>query len=172
MKGLVYLTISILLLASCGKLGTFEVDHSVDVVIPSQFGVNLPFNINSPEVETNSEATFASEGTSTERVRSIQMEELKLSIVSPSNANFDFLNEIEVFISAPGMNEARVAHKTNIPETNLKSFFCDIEEVNLKDYISKENFSLRVRTVTDQMIFQDIQVRIDQKYKVRAKIRK
>jgi hypothetical protein len=29
-----------------------------------------------------------------------------------------------------------------------------------------------VRTITDQVVFQDIQVRIDQKYKVRAKIRK
>lgn len=172
MNRLAYFTLSMFLFASCGRLGTFKVDHSVDVVIPSQVGVNLPFNINSPEVETNSEATFASEGTSTKHVRSIQMEELKFSIVSPSSANFDFLNEIEVFISATGMSEVRVAYKTDIPETNLKSFFCDIEEVNLKDYISKENFSLRVRTVTDQMIFQDIQVRIDQKYKVRAKIRK
>jgi hypothetical protein len=100
------------------------------------------------------------------------MSELKISIVIPSSADFDFLNEIEIFIKAPGLDEKRVAYKQNIPETSLKSFFCDIDEVNLKDYISKENFSLRVRTITDQVVFQDIQVRIDQKYKVRAKIRK
>lgn len=162
----------VLLFASCGKLGTFSVDHQVDVIIPSQFGVNLPFNVNSPEIETNSEATFESEGTSTKRINSIQLSELRFSIVNPPNADFDFLNEIEVFIKAPGVSEKRVAHKMDIPETGLTSFFCDIDEVNLKDYISKENFSLRVRTVTDQVVFQDIQVRIEQKYKVRAKIRK
>jgi hypothetical protein len=172
MKNRLILLLFIVLLSSCGRLGTFNVDHSVDVVIPSQFGVNLPFNVNSPEIETNAEATFESEGTSTKRISSIQLSELKFSLVSPANADFDFLNEIEIFIKAPGMTEMRVAYKQNIPETGLKSFFCDIDEVNLKDYISQENFSLRVRTVTDQVIFQDIQVRIDQKYKVRAKIRK
>jgi hypothetical protein len=172
MMRLIYFSIAFLLFASCGKLGTFNVEHSVDVIIPSQFGVNLPFNVNSPEIETNAEATFESEGTSTKRISSIQLSELRLSIVNPANADFDFLNEIEVFIKAPGLDEKRVAYKQNIPESGLKSFFCDIDDLNLKDYISKENFSLRVRTITDQVIFQDIQVRIDQKYKVRAKIRK
>jgi hypothetical protein len=172
MNRLVYFSFVALLFSGCGRLGTFNVDHAVDVVIPSQFGINLPFNVNSPEIETNAEATFESEGTSTKRISSIQMSELKISIVNPSSADFDFLNEIEIFIKAPGLDEKRVAYKQNIPETSLKSFFCDIDEVNLKDYISKENFSLRVRTITDQVVFQDIQVRIDQKYKVRAKIRK
>jgi hypothetical protein len=168
----IYFSIALLLMTSCGKLGTFNIDQTVDVVIPSQFGVNLPFNVNSPEIETNAEATFESAGTSTKRISTIQLYELKLSIVNPTNADFDFLNEIEIFIKAPGLDEKRVAYKQDIPETGLKSFFCDIDDLNLKDYISKEHFSLRVRTITDQVIFQDIQVRIDQKYKVRAKIRK
>ena len=172
MKSLFYFLLSIMLLSGCGRLGTFNVDHSIEVVIPSQFGINLPFNVNSPEIETNAEATFESEGTSTKRISSIQLSELKLTVVNPSNADFDFLNEIEVYIKAPGLDEKRVAFKQNIPETGLKSIVCEIDEVNLKDYISKENFSLRVRTITDQVVFQDIQVRIDQNYKVRAKIRK
>ena len=41
------------------KLTQFDMNYDQTVVIPSSTGVNLPFNIFSPDVQSNSETTFA-----------------------------------------------------------------------------------------------------------------
>ncbi len=155
---------------SCRKLGTFTLDYSTDIVIPSQTGISVPFTVYSPDVETNSTSKFESEGTSTKYVNTIQLSQLKLSIINPSSANFDFIDEIQIFISAPGQNETLIAEKLNIPETQLTSFLCDVKDVNLKDFISQDYYELRVRTVTDQVFSQEITIRADQLYTVEANI--
>lgn len=167
---LLIVTAVLLSCTSCRKLGTFTLDYSTDIVIPSQTGISVPFTVYSPDVETNSTSKFESEGTSTKYVNKIQLSQLKLSIINPSSANFDFIDEIQIFISAPGQNETLIAEKLNIPETQLTSFLCDVKDVNLKDFISQDYYELRVRTVTDQVFSQEITIRADQLYTVEANI--
>ena len=158
-------------LNSCRKLRTFEMDYSTLLLIPSQTGINLPFNFYSPNIVTNSKARFESEGTSTKYVNTIFLSHLKLTVTNPSTADFDFLNEVQIFISTPNQSEVLIAEKKNIPEEQLKSIICDLKNVNLKDYISDEYYELRIRTVTNQINTQDITIRADQQYTVEAKIR-
>lgn len=167
---LVIIAFTILSLSSCRKLGTFTMDYSTDIVIPSQTGINLPFNLYSPTITTNSKSRFESEGTSTKYVNTIFLTELKLSIKNPSSANFDFLDEIQIYISSPNQTEKLIAEKINIPNEQLKSFYCDLKNVDLKGFISDEFYDLRVRTVTDQINTQDITISVDQLYTVEAKI--
>jgi Cu/Ag efflux pump CusA len=156
--------------SGCKKLMTFTLDYSTELTIPSQAGINLPFNLYSPEVVTNSSARFESEGTSTKHLRTVYLGKLSLHITSPSSANFDFLNEIQIYISAPGVEEKLIAEKKNIPENQLKSLECDVKTVDLKEFIIQEYYELRVRTVTDQLVMQDVTIRADQEFIVEAKL--
>jgi len=170
-----FISLSILILttaglSACKKLMTFTLDYSTEIVVPSQTGINLGLNLYSPEIETNSTARFESEGTSTKYVRTVYLGKLSLTITSPQAANFDFLNEVQVFITAPGMEEKLIAEKKNIPENQLKSIQCDVKPVDLKDYIIKDYYELRVRTVTEQLVIQDVTIRADQEFIVEAKL--
>jgi len=160
----------VLLCGSCKKLRTFNLDYTTYVSIPPQTIINSPFSFFSPEVETNSSAKFESEGTNTQNVKTIFLTQLKMSISSPQNANFDFISEIQIFIDAPGLDEKLIAEKKNIPKEQLNSFYCEVKGVELKEYISKEYYELRVLTISDQPSTQEITIKADQVYTVEAKL--
>lgn len=159
-----------LFFTSCKKLLTFNMDYTTYVSIPPQTILNSPFSFLTPEVETNSSAKFESEGTDTKNVKTIYLTQLKLSINSPQDANFDFISEIQIFIKAPGLDEKLIAEKKSIPKEQLKTLYCEVQGVELKEYISEEYFELRVRTVSDQPSTQEITIKADQVYSVEAKL--
>lgn len=165
------LLIVVLFCTSCKKLLTFNVDYTTYVSIPPQTIINSPFSFFSPEVETNSSAKFESEGTNTENVKTIYLTQLKLSISSPQDANFDFISEIQIFIKAPDLEEKLIAEKKSIPKEQLTTLYCEVKGVELKEYISKEYFELRIRTVSDQPSTQEITIKADQIYSVEAKLK-
>lgn len=165
----------LLLLFSCEKirrLTEFNIDYDTFVVVPSSMGLNLPFNINSPDIETNSESTFEINDTRKDYVKSIFLNNLKLSLISPTNANFNFLKSIKIFISAQGLPEILLASKENIDQSSLKQIELETENADFKNYIIKDHFSLRLQTVTREIITSDHEIKLNSSFKVKAKLRK
>ena len=154
-----YLSVFILalLVFSCDiidELTKFNIDYKTQVTIPSSTGINLPFDILTPDTETNSESEFESNDTRKDLIEEIKLTQLQLEITSPSDADFSFLESIEVFISADGLEEIMIASKTEVPET---SSLLDLEivDVDLKEYVKKDSYSLRLNTVTDEAMSSD-----------------
>lgn len=152
------------------KLTQFEMDYNSSVVIPASIGIDLPSNIQTPDVVTNSESTFEVKDTRKDMIEEVQLTSLKLTITVPENGNFNFMKSISVFMSAEGVPETKIAWKENI--ANGAGSVLDLETSNedLKEYIKKDKFTLRLNTVTDELITTDHHIDIHSVFFVDAKI--
>lgn len=165
-----------LLLSACNKENkgvTFSYTFNAEAVIPSSTGINLPINILSPDLTTNSGSSFEANQTTPALVRDIKMKQLELKIKSPNQTTFDFLRSIRIYISADGLAEREIAWATDIPENGARSLLLTTDlETNYKEYIVKESVSLRVQATTRQLLTSDTRLEILPRFEVRASLRK
>jgi hypothetical protein len=158
---------------NCDKLDEltkFDIEYSQRATIPSSTGVNLPIDVFTPEMETNSETKFAVNDTRKDLIEEITLTELEMIIISPDTADFSFLNSIEVYISADGLEEIQIAFLNEVPENAGNRITLDTSDINLKDYLKKDEVSLRLNTVTDELISTDHELVVNSTFFVDAKI--
>jgi hypothetical protein len=155
---------------SCRNKGVqFYLDYDAKVTVESSVPINVPFTLNTPEQETNSTFEFEVNNTRKDLIETILLENLTISIVAPDQQNFNFLNSLEVFIDAENFTEQKIAFKENIP-SNVNVLECEVLDIDLQEYIKEETFSIRLNTVTDQIITNDIELNIYSNFFVDAKI--
>lgn len=160
-------------LSSCDKvdeLTKFNLTYKSSVTIPSTTGIDLPFDVLTPDMETNSESEFEVNDTRKDLIEEIKLTELTLKIVSPENADFSFLESLEVYISAEGLDEIKIASKEMVDPDAGNILDVDVLDVDLKEYIKKDKFNLRLNTVTDEAITADHQIEVNSTFFVDAKI--
>ena len=163
----------LVLFTACDKideLTKFDMEYSQRATIPSSTGINLPFDVFTPEMETNSESTFAVNDTRKDLIEEIKLTDLELVMISPEEADFSFLNSIEVFISADGLEEILIANLDEVPEDAGNVITLDTSDTDLKEYIKKDEFSLRLNTVTDELMSTDHELEVNSTFFVDAKI--
>lgn len=152
------------------KLTQFDMEFNETFVIPSSTGINLPINILTPDISTNSESAFAVNDTRKDLVEEIKLTTLTLTLTSPTNADFSFLKSISVYISAEGLTETKIAWKDNIPNDVGGVLVLELTGVDLKEFIKKDNFALRMNTVTDELLTSDHSIDLHSVFFVDAKI--
>ena len=152
------------------KLTQFNIEFNNTATIPSSTGVNLPFDVLTPDVETNSSATFSSNNTRKDLIEEILLEKLDLTITSPNGEDFSFLKSINIYIKANGLAETRIAYNNDVSQNAGSKLTLTTVCVDLKEYIKKDEFSLRVNAVTDEIISPDYDINIYSKFFVDAKI--
>lgn len=173
MKKIVYVLLLSTGLLSCDKiddLTKFDLDYTTQYTIASGAILDVPFDVLTPEVTTQSESEFENNDTRKDLIESIKLKTLTLNLRTPASGDFDFLNEITIFIKADGLPEQVIASASDIPENGQRSLEIETENVELKEYIKKERYSLRVVTTTDRVISEDHQIDIRTVFRVDAKI--
>ena len=98
------------------KLTQFNIEFNNTATIPSSTGINLPFNVLTPDVETNSSSTFSSNDTRKDLIEEILLKELRLTINTPNGEDFSFLKSISIYINANGLSEAKIAYNDNVSQ--------------------------------------------------------
>ena len=161
------LTSVLFLLNSCKKVDQFtqfNMDFNNEIIIPSTIGINLPINILTPEMETDSESTFELNDTRKDLIEEIRLTSLTLSLQSPNGADFSFLESISIYIKAQDLPEVEIAWSENIPENAGNQISLNVSGNDFKEYIKKDQFSLRVNTITDEIITADHIIDISSSY--------
>ena len=167
------LSLILLVSNSCKKIDQFtqfNMDFNNEIIIPSSTGINLPINLLTPEVETNSESTFELNDTRKELIEEIRLTSLILTLNAPNNADFSFLESISVYMNAQDLPEVEIAWEDNVPENAGNQISLNVSNEDFKDYIKKDEFSLRVNTITDEILTSDHQIDIATSYFIDAKI--
>jgi hypothetical protein len=163
--------ISILLVcASCKEVDdllTFTISDQVSLTIPSTSPVSLPSEILTPEVTTNSSQKFANNNTEASLVKDVKLQELKLTIETPSGKNFNFLKSIEIYISTNSSNEILLAGLDNIP-ANLTTISLTPTQQKLDVYAKASTYKLRTSVITKETLTQDVGIKADLKFRVTA----
>lgn len=173
MRNLVIGMAAFVLLLACDKideLTKFDITYKSEVTIPGTVGVDLPFDIFTPDVETNSESEFEVNDTRKDLIEEIRLTELTLKITSPEEADFSFLESIEIYIYAEDLDEIKIAEKTDIDPDTGDVLDMDVIDVDLQEYIKKDKFNLRLNTVTDEVISSDHEIEVSSTFFVDAKI--
>jgi len=149
----------LLVISGCKKnsLISFNIQLNQQFTIQSTNPIQLPFSIFVPDVQTNSSAEFEKNDSRVEYVKEIKLNEFRLFIESPIDQTFDFLKEIENFIASDGLDEVRLASKFEI-NSNASSLDLDCETTDFSEYLKKESFKLRVRTILRKTINKDIKL--------------
>jgi hypothetical protein len=151
------------------KLTYFNISQSTEFTIPSaNIGV---VNIPTVPVSNDAQYQFKSNGTETKYVEEIKLSSLSMNIVSPASQNFNFLNSIKIYISAPGITEKLLAYQDNVP-MDVQTFPLTTTGEVLDPYLKADSYNLRVETVTDEILTQDVKVKTDMVFRVRAKVLK
>lgn len=165
------LTIVLLTSISCeeiDKFTEFTLSYNTEVTVPATATLDLPIDLLTPDLETNAESEFELNNTRVDLVQEIKLEEIDIEIISPENADFSFLKSARVFLNAEGLSEIEIAFIDPVPDNAGNNIQLDISDNNLKEYVSKDKFSLRVTAVTDELITQNHTFKVNTKFKVDA----
>src|SRR5688500_17451142 len=117
LKTLFSALIMVVLLTGCNDvedLLTFHFSDRTQIHIQSASPLNLPVEIATPAITSSSHQQFENNNTKAELVRDVKLEQLKLTIVSPTGKTFSFLKNIRIFISTDESDEIELASLDNV----------------------------------------------------------
>ncbi|MFT3749568.1 MAG: hypothetical protein QM768_14675 [Agriterribacter sp.] len=144
--------------------------YNCETTIQAGVATLVPFDINTPDVETQSEDQFAGHNTAKNLIETITLKEMKITIINPGDQNFDFLKSIEVYISTDGQEEVKAAWKNDMADAGVKEIVLDRSSANLKPYLMSNKYKLRLKTTTDKVLNKDVTVKISNTFRVDANI--
>ena len=174
MKRILFLISLTLFANSCKKLDEhtkFNIESTTESVIESTIGVNLPFNLPTPVITTNIDQEMEENNSRKDLIEYANLKELSLNIKSPETANFDFLNDMEIFIDADGLTKQKIAEIHNIPENQLQNISLEVvPDLDIQNYIKADKYYLNITVKTDKILLQDVTLSIYSKVFVDAKI--
>jgi hypothetical protein len=107
-------------------------------------GISLPFP--AFPIATNSKQQLAQNNTIAEKVIEADLKTLSLTIVSPPDLTFDFVDSVRLYISAKNLPEQLVAYEYNIPKGLHTLNLTTNTNVNLKDYFLQDTMYFRFYT--------------------------
>lgn len=152
------------------KLTQFYVSYDTSMTVPSSLGVGSPFSFATPDVTTNSSQEFSGHNTDKNLINKVTLKELKLTISSPSTQTFDFMKDIEIYMSAGSLPKVMIASMYNIPQTGLTTLQLNVVSDDLKQYIIQDTIKLSVKVTTRKTVAQDTQIDAQSRFLVNARI--
>lgn len=156
------------IMTGCNKAGiNFSLSNQADFRVESSSPINLPFEMGTPEVTTNSSQEFQNNNTAANLIKEVKLEELKLTIMSPSGKTFSFLKSVQIFISTNSNDEIELASLDNIASSS-QTISLNTSTQNLDKYVKSNNYKLRTRVVTKETVTQAIDIRANIKFRIKA----
>ena len=146
---------------SCKKIDdllTFTINVENNFTIGASGPINIPFEILTPQVTTNSTQQFQNNNSDVNRVKDIKLKKVDLQIVSPSGKTFSFLESVHIYVSTNANDEIELAYLDNI-STTATSISLIPTSASLDKYVKASSYSLRTKIVTKQALTQNVEVK-------------
>ncbi|MBK6266434.1 hypothetical protein JKA74_15420 [Marivirga sp. S37H4] len=149
---------------------TFNITNNVNFSIPSSAVVDLPVDLNTPDVSSSSQQSFENNNTRADLVENANLKELTLTITSPEARTFKFLRSVKIYISNDTKGETLLAEKNEIP-TDIGSILeLETTGANLDEYIKESTYDLRYDVVIRESVNSTTEINAKMVFEVRAKI--
>ena len=173
MKRYILLIGFLILTSACSVVDNFtkfNMDFNQSATIPASSLINTPIDITLPDIQTNSVSTFEINETNKDLIEEVKLTSLIMQISAPSNSNFSFLEHIEIFMVADGLPELKIAYKEGVSNSIGSELTLDVSDNDLKEYIKKDVFKIRIRTIFDEVLDSDHTIDMKSVFFVDAKI--
>lgn len=146
---------------------SFNISNSTSIKIQSTSPINLPSEIITPDVTTNSSAEFSNNKTKASLVKDVKIKSLQLTITDPSDKTFTFLKSVHLYISTTDSDEIELAYQDNINSTT-KSIDLICTDARLDQYIKADKYKIRTKVTLKETLTKDVTVKADMKFRVTA----
>ena len=160
MKKFLFFTVTALsaLAFGCNKIKSIaninvDIPYNTQVSVPQipgdTYGVPIPGTVvvfPTVSAPTNSQQYLNQYHTSSSNIVQIDLKSLFMQILSPATQNFDFLDTVQLYMSAPMLPEVLMAYQYNIPKGSTTLNLTTITEVDMKSYFLADTMYLRMRT--------------------------
>ncbi|OXA98016.1 hypothetical protein B0A75_15200 [Flavobacterium oncorhynchi] len=157
-------------LTSCDAVDdllSFNISNETSIKINSTSPINLPSEIITPEVTTNSSAEFENNKTKASLVKDVKLRSLKLAITDPSDKTFTFLKSVHLYISTTDSDEIELAYQDNInATTNTIDLICT--DKKLDQYIKADKYKIRTKVTLKETLTKDVTIKAEMKFRVTA----
>jgi hypothetical protein len=163
----------LLIASSCKEIAdllTFTINHQVTFQIENSSPINLPIEIVTPEVATNSTQTFENNNTNANLVKDIKLQEIKLTIENPVGKTFSFLKSIKLYISTSQTSEIELASLDDVP-VSATTITLIPTNARLDAFVKASSYQLRTSLVMRETLTQTVDIKTDLKFKVTASAR-
>lgn len=160
----------LLIISGCKEIDdllTFTINHQVTFQVENSSPINLPIEIITPEVATNSTQSFQNNNTSANLVKDIKLQEIKLTVENPAGKTFSFLKSIKLFISTGQTSEIELASLDDIPPSATVITLIPTN-AKLDAFIKASSYQLRTSLVMRETLTQTLDIKTDLKFKVTA----
>ncbi|SHL14872.1 hypothetical protein [Flavobacterium chilense] len=159
-----------LFLTSCSAVDdllSFTISNATSIKIQSTSPINLPSEIITPDVTTNSSAEFQNNKTKASLVKDVKIRSLKLTISDPSDKTFTFLKSVHLYISTTDSDEIELAYQDNInSSSNTIDLICT--DARLDQYIKADKYKIRTKVTLKETLTKDVTIKADMKFRVTA----
>ena len=132
--------------------------------------LDVPFELITPSIETEYQTVYYQYDTRPDKIEEIKLKDADLTITSPSNGTFNFLESVALSISTSELEKIDIASKMDIGNMNQNSITLETADVNLQDYLSENEFNLNISAVTDEVLLEDYVIDIHTVFFVDARV--
>jgi hypothetical protein len=167
----VFFASAIIAMVSCDKIDellTFYISDSSEIVIQSSLSpIDLPFNIPTPDITSDSEEEFKNNNTNSGLVKDVYLSSLNLTIKSPEGTTFSFLKSIKIYIRTDDSNEILLASKEGIVSSESSIDLIPTQS-KLDTYVKASIYKLRTEVTTREILTHDVTITYNIRFKVTA----
>lgn len=159
-----------LFFSSCNAIDdllSFTISNEASIQIKSTSPINLPTEVVTPDVTTNSSSEFKNNKTEAGLVKDVKLKSLNLSITNPDGKTFTFLKSIHLYISTTDSDEIELAYLDDI---NSTTNMIELMSTNarLDRYIKADKYKIRTQVTLKETLTKDVTVKADMRFRVTA----
>lgn len=169
---LIALILLIPILIGCkaiNELTKFDLNFKRNFTIPPLPVAGTAPALEMKDIETNIDSVLTSYNLKPDRIQSVTLTSMKLTLTAPAGSDLSFLKSAEIFLTADGLTDVKVASVTEVPD-NTREIEMIVEGTDLKNFILKDKFGLKIMIVTDKPTVVEHRIDIAMAYVVDLKI--
>jgi hypothetical protein len=179
MKFIITVLVSVIIFSGCKKIDPSEIHEYEEIrtqyterltmTFPSIAGINIPWlDIGTFPVGAEFNERYKSNNPYLHLVEDVKPTRIKVTLIAPSNKEFDFIKHKKVYISTPTQPEILLGRIDNLSDNVGKVMYMVPQDVRLDKYMTEE-MSMRVEVTADRSLLQQVDVAVELTVDARVK---
>ena len=148
----------------------FEIDYETTVTLPQDLDVNQSEDVYPAQIAADLDKEVEDEGYDPDKIESVVLDKLKLTLEVPAGTDFGFLTSAELFMTAGDHEEIRVAWINDVSDGVGNTIKAKTSSKNLKKYLEEPVITLRLNVIVNEGIPSDYYIGLDMTFIVDVKI--
>ena len=156
-------------LTGCDLLGELT-----KITLPITQSITIPATpvpgsqtIETPAIETGLDSVLNEAGASLDFIEVVKLSKMEFSI-SNGSEDLSFLKDVNIYISATGKDDVKIASATNVGNVTELKF--TTQDVDVKNFIMGESFKLKIEVSTDEALSSATEIQLDMVFMMDLKV--